>query len=86
MVHLSDVSMSNGRDLEQRFVYDKTYVSNRNSHTWMCKHRVISSDFTVWKTLLKSIYPIGNYLLHYTFNNWLNDGDLLQHWYWYTSK
>ena len=39
-----------------------------------------------WKTLLKWIYPIGNYSLHSTLNNWLNTGDWLQHWDWYAIK
>ena len=83
MVHVSDISMSNGRGLEQRFVHDKTYMPNRNSHIWPSKHRIILSDFIIWKRLFKWIYPVSNYSLHSPLKNWLNTDDWLKNWDWY---
>ena len=85
VVHLSDITMSNGKGLDQSFIKNKDYRPYRNRHSWPNKHHVKGTDFTVWKRFLKCIYKLNNLRLYQSLRTWHIVEDWYNNWDWYTT-
>ena len=53
IVNTSDLSTTNGKEIDIIFLLSKTSVFTRNSSEWPIKHRVTASDYTIWSRLLQ---------------------------------
>ena len=55
VINISDVCTSDGRIMDKSFLLSKQKYRRRNGHKWPLKHHVLSTDYTVWRKLLKKI-------------------------------
>ena len=83
VIHISDITTANGISLYQNYLTDKLYESSRNTHGWPKKHNVVAADYTIWRKLLKWIFPLGNYKLYSRLQDWLIEENWLKSWDWY---
>ena len=56
VVNVSDVCTSDGRSMDTFLLLSKQKYRQRNGYTWHLKHHVLSTDYTVWRKLLKKIF------------------------------
>ena len=79
VVHVSDITTANGLSLNQDFLKDKLYKTINNNHGWPKKHNVVAADYTIWRKLLKWIFPLGNFNLYSRLKDWLIEDNWLKH-------
>ena len=77
VVHLSDITILNGKRLEQSVINNKNYRPYRNRHSWLSNHHVKGTDFTVWKRFLKWIYNLNHLRLYHSLKTW----HIVEDWY-----
>ena len=57
IIHLSDLTQANGRDLDRIFLVSEALAENRNPYLWPLKHHVTNADFAVWRKGLEQLFP-----------------------------
>ena len=67
---MSDITTTNGKVLDERFLTRKEMSVHKNQFRWPEKHSMVSKDYTIWKSLLKIIYTFGNYELYVLLGKW----------------
>ena len=56
VIHVSDVSSIDGRNMNESFLSPQHGKSARNNYDWPSKHRITNTDLAAWMKLLKHIY------------------------------
>ena len=57
IIHLSDLTQANGRDLDHIFLVAEGLAETRNPFLWPLKHHVTNADFAVWRKGSRAIVP-----------------------------
>ena len=86
VIHLSDITMANGRSIEIQFLTNKTFHPIRNSYKWPHKHKVTATDYTTWRRFLRWIYSATNLHLVQPLGYWLHKDEWVQTWCWIVSS
>ena len=86
IIHLSDISMADGRGMDQEFLSNKNYSIKRNSYQWPHKHRIIPSDYTVWRKFLRWIFSAGYSQLQQPLGAWMHKENWLTNWTWFVTS
>ena len=80
VIHLSDISSANGRNLDKRFLSPKTLTVNKNSYLWPLNRKTFASDFTAWRKLMRWIFPLEPHSLLHPLTTWSKHIDWIG-WY-----
>ena len=86
IIHLSDLTQANGRDLDRIFLVSEALAENRNPYLWPLKHHVTNADFAVWRKGLEQLFP-DRLQLEAPLTTWTLQVEPKDdiHWYWFQS-
>ena len=63
VINMSDISTSDVRSMDKSFILSRQNYRRRNGHKWPLKHNILSTNYTIWRKLLKKIFCEENYQL-----------------------
>ena len=87
IIHLSDLTQANGRDLDHIFLVAEGLAETRNPYLWPLKHHVTNADFAVWRKGLEQLFP-DRLRLRTPLTRWTLQVEPQDdiHWYWFQSE
>ena len=87
LVNLSDITTTNGRKLDRKYLTSKGHIGRRNKYKQKRKNRVTSADYCIWREKIRWIFPTYDYRLDtplqpwsISVENWIEDQD------WFVDK
>ena len=60
-INVSDACTSSSRSIDTSLLLSEQKYRRRNGYKWPLKNHVLSTDYTVWRKLLKKIFCGENY-------------------------
>ena len=88
IVHLSDITTANGKQLDPAFLRSDPFPESRNSFHWPAQHHLQQSDYTTWRRFLEFVFSHSNLSLPLPLGRWINPNlpSDLTSWHWFLSK